>query len=286
MLCLAFTPKRYTTHGLSDGKWVTWKSEPPNPFNARNSQSADVSAGMRPWTKQVCIEATCKTIKEWKIVFRNVQFCCFSQLCLEFYNIQRETLLSPFSFRILMAKAFQGHSVWISAVSLHQASVNLIYLDKTKSLRRSHISISEIRMPLKIQVLLTMTFWTPTSVDIIELSFLLPPLHIKQSSTQSKQRADRHGSSVWHHTDHLKGFLSSSHISGLQSQVETRSDTMVSPALKHPPAADKHVLNMADGGGLTISSSVNTQPSPVSSVNIQWLELHKVIGYKGRRGGS
>lgn len=169
----------------------------PTPLMEETNQSicADISADMWPWTRQVCRKATCKKkIQEWKIVFWNVQFCCFPHLCLEFYNIQLETLRSPFSFRMLMAKAFKGHFVWISAVSLHQAPVNLIHLDKNKSLRRSHISISELSMPLKIQVLLTMTFWTATSVDVIELSFRLP-LHIKQSLNQSKQRADRHGSS-------------------------------------------------------------------------------------------
>lgn len=35
-LRLAFTPKHYITHSLSNEKWVKWKSEPPKPFNARN----------------------------------------------------------------------------------------------------------------------------------------------------------------------------------------------------------------------------------------------------------
>lgn len=55
----------------------------------------------------------------------------------------------------------------------------------------------------------------------------------------------------------LKRFLSSQSLQNTKTQVETSSAPKIAPALKHPTAADKHVLNMVDrrsSRGLTIGS--------------------------------
>ena len=73
----------------------------------------------------------------------------------------------------------------------------------------------------------------------------------------------------WGHIDHLKDFSPLCQVSRIQrlrlKQTQLQKGT---PGFEEPhTAADKHVLNMVNRrsmGGLTIRSSVNTRPLPVT----------------------